>query len=117
MHDVSSLPEGVGHLRGDSKKIRHVGGHRAGPGERGAIPIQRDGGGVERMAGEEQAFRKLRCPAGAYEFQIAFRRGAVDFVADDWMAGVGNVDADLVGATGDRLGGQQRETVSGAFDF
>ena len=83
----------------------------AGPGERGAIPFDRETSGVECVAGMEKPRGEGGGPPGADELQVAIRRGSVDFVTDDRMAGVGRVDADLVGPTGDRLSGEQREAL------
>jgi len=72
---------------------------------------------VERVAREEQSLCQGRGPAGADELQVALRGGAVDFVPDDRVAGMREVDADLVGAAGDWFGGEQREPVPVALKF
>ena len=71
---------------------------------------------MQGVAREEEAFREGGGPAGADELQVALRRRAVDFVPDDRVAGVGEVDTDLVGAAGERLGGDQGEPAFRALD-
>jgi len=71
---------------------------------------------MQGVAREEEAFCEGGGPAGADEFQVAVRRGPVDFVADDRVAGVGEVDPDLVGAAGERFGGDQGEPAFRALD-
>ncbi len=71
---------------------------------------------MQGVAREEKAFREGGGPAGADEFQVAVRRRPVDFIADDRVSGVGEVDPDLVGAAGERLGGDEGEPAFRASD-
>lgn len=76
-------------------------------------------GGVEGVAGEEEGLLEGGSPAGLNEGEVMILRGAVDFVADDRMACVGQMDADLVHAAGfgpcpdegERAIGTSRETA------
>jgi len=77
-----------------------------------SVPIQGDSGGVQGVAGEEKAFGERGRPAGADEFQVAIGRGAVDFVADDRMSPMGEMDPDLVGAAGEGLRGDKGKGIS-----
>jgi hypothetical protein len=64
---------------------------------------------VEGVVGEEEFFFEGGGPAGFDEFEVGGFVGTVDFVADDGVAVVGEVDADLVHAAGVRAGADEGE--------
>lgn len=70
---------------------------------------------MQGVAVENKAIGQSSRPAGADEFQVALLGRAVDFVPEDRVADVCCVDADLVGAAGDRAGFKQcqRACVAG----
>jgi hypothetical protein len=64
---------------------------------------------VEGVAGEEEFFFESGGPAGFDELEVGGFVGAVDFIAEDGVAGVGEVDADLVHAAGVGEGADEGE--------
>jgi len=69
---------------------------------------------VEGVTGEEQGALKGGGPAGLDEREVIVFGGAVDFVAYYGVAGVGEVDADLMHAAGLGDGADEGEgTVMG----
>jgi len=80
----------------------------------------RENGGMEGVTGEEEGALEGGGPAGLDEGEVVRLGGAVDFVADDGMAGVGEMDADLMHATGLGEGAEEGEicvTGETAEDF
>lgn len=59
--------------------------------------------------GEEEFLGEVVGPAGFDEFEVGVFVGAVDFVTNNGMTGVGEVDADLVHAAGLWQGLDKRE--------
>ena len=56
------------------------------------------------------------CPAGFDEFEVAVFVRAVDFVTDDRVAGEGEVNPDLVGATGQGFAVEQSKLAVTVFE-
>ena len=72
----------------------------AGEVQFGAAPLEADAGGVEGLVVEDELGALRRGEPVFDEGEVAVFVGAVDLIADDGVAGVGKVDADLVFATG-----------------
>lgn len=72
-------------------------------------PRKRQGTGVQSVAVEEELLGESGCPTGFDEFEVTVFVRAVDFVTDDRMAGVGEVNPDLMGATGQGFAVEQRK--------
>lgn len=66
----------------------------------GAAPAEAHAGGVEGLVGEDELGALLGGEPVFDEGEVAVFVGAVDFIADDGVAGVGQMDADLVFAAG-----------------
>ena len=58
--------------------------------------MEADAGGVEGLVGEDELGALRRGEPVFDEGEVAVFVGAVDFIADDGVAGVGEMDADLV---------------------
>lgn len=71
---------------------------------------------MEGVAGEKEPLREFGRPAGADEFQVAARRGAVDLVADNGKSAVGKMNPDLMGSAGEGLCRDQREPAYFSHD-
>jgi len=73
----------------------------------------RERGGVEGVPRKQEPLFEGRRPSGANEFQVTAFVGTVDFVADDGISGMREVDADLVHATSLGKGPDEREAAAG----
>lgn len=74
-----------------------------------------EGAGVQGVAEVEEACGEGVGPAGFDEFQVSGGAvGAVEFVAEKGVAGVVQVHADLMHATGNRMGFNERKGISPA---
>ena len=51
------------------------------------------------------------------KLQVTILGGPVNFIPDDGVAGMGGVDADLVGAAGEGLGFDERKKTEPVFEF
>ena len=99
----SETPDVVSHEAGEPRL------GRAGKFQRPAAPDKFDRAGVEGVVFKNQA-GALRGGEPAFDKgQVAFLVAAVDLVADDGMAEVGEVDADLVFAAGAGEEAQKRK--------
>ena len=89
----------------------------AAPLEHRTIPIKRQSRRVERVTRKQQSIRERGSPARLNELEVAILGRAVDFVPNHGVAGMGGVDADLVGAAGERFCLQQRKSAVAVFEF
>jgi len=67
---------------------------------------------VKSLARQQELGFQQRGPVGFNEFQVTVFIGTVDFIADDWIPGVGKMDPDLVGPAGFGFGFDQGEWVA-----
>ncbi len=89
------------------EKLAHVGWDGGDKDSFFAFPGKAQLMRVERVAVEAEDALVLLGPAFGDEFQVEIRIGAVDFVSDDGMADMGEVDAELVQAPGVGLEAQE----------
>ena len=61
---------------------------------------------MERLPGQEESGLQFKGPIGCNEIEITIFIWTVDFVANNGMAGVSKMDADLVGTAGPGFGGK-----------
>ena len=66
----------------------------------GSAPLEADAGSMEGLVGQNELGALLGGESAFDEGEVAIFVGAIDFIADDGVAGVGEVDADLVFAAG-----------------
>jgi len=78
-----------------------------------ALPLETDFTGVQGLAAEDEAVALLVGEAALYQGEVEGLVAAVDFVADDGMTEVREVDTDLVFATGQQLHFEQGEITFG----
>ena len=89
-------------LIGSRNKIAEELFRDAGEFHFGAAPLEADAGGVEGLVGKDELGALLGGETIFDEGEVAIFVGAGDFIADDGVAGVGQMDADLVFAAGVR---------------
>jgi hypothetical protein len=90
----------AGRLR--CKEISHVGRERRREGET-SFEFERQGGGVQGLAGKKKFSFQSRSPIRLDELQVTIFVRAVDFVADNWVSDVCEMYANLVGSAGFRF--------------
>src|SRR5580700_5989164 len=91
------------------EEILEVGRERSVEPERGASEFEGETGSVESLATKEELGFEGRGPTGFDEFQVTIFVRAVDFVADNGMPGICEMDPDLVGSTRFWFGFDQSE--------
>lgn len=71
---------------------------------------------MQSVAGKEEAAGEAGGPTGLNEVEVSGFIGAVELVAEDRVADVGEVDADLMEPPGDRFGAEEGKGVRFAAD-
>ena len=72
---------------------------------------------MESVAGQVEALCQGGGPTGLNKLQVTILGRTVDFIPDDGVAGMGGVDADLVGSAGEGFGFDQRKKTEPVFEF
>src|SRR5258708_4131961 len=108
MSSISTSPPSAREQGGE------VGGERGLGGDGGAGRVREgDAGGVERLAGEEEAGGEIGDEALVAEADEGVVTVGVELVADDRVAGGGEVGTDLVLAAGDEDAADEGESAGG----
>lgn len=72
---------------------------------------------MEGVPGQQKALFEVRSPSGFNEVEVTGFVVAVDFISDNGMGRVGEVDTDLVHSAGDGTRLDERKTVWGGLEY